>query len=73
MTSAVATDATASTATAMIATMATPAPTLTLLAPSCFLLIRKHHRNIEIFEQATSTIHISTGINSLDEIVKIFS
>ncbi len=35
--------------------------------------IRKYQKSREIFEQATETIHLSTGIDSLEEIVSIFS
>lgn len=34
--------------------------------------IRQHQKNIEVFEQAFSTIKSSTGISDIEEIVKIF-
>jgi len=35
--------------------------------------IRKYSKLVEVFEQATNTIHLSSGIDSLEEIVRIFS
>jgi len=34
--------------------------------------IKQHQKNIEVFEQAFSTIKMSTGIHEIEEIVKIF-